>query len=48
MWDIVPYDIKSVGNLTSFKKKIRNWEPKACHCRLRKQYVHDVRYVDTF
>ena len=36
IWDIVPYDIKSVENLNSVKKKIRNWEPKGCHCRLCK------------
>ena len=37
IWDIVPYEIKSVGNLNSFKKKIRNGEPKGCNCRLPKQ-----------
>ena len=48
IWDIVPYEIKSVGNINLFKKKIRIWEPKGCHCRLCKQYLHGVRYVDTF
>ena len=28
IWDSVPYEIKSVGNLSLFKKKIRNWKPK--------------------
>ena len=46
IWDVVPHDIKSVGNLNSFKKKIGNWEPKGCHCRRCKQYVHGVGYVD--
>ena len=48
MQDIVPYEIKSLGNLNLFKKKIRNWEPKGCHCRLCKQYLHGVRYADIF
>ena len=48
IWDIVPYDIKSVGNLNSFQKKIRNWEAKGYQCRLCKQYAHGVGYVDTF
>ena len=48
IWDIVPYEIKSVGNINLFKKKIRNWEPKGCHCRLCKQYLHGVRYTDIF
>ena len=36
IWNIVPYEIKSVRNINLFKKKIRNWEPKECHCRLCK------------
>ena len=48
IWDIAHYEIKLVGNLNLFKKKIRNWEPKGCHCRLCKQYLHGVGYVDTF
>ena len=37
-----------VININLFKKKIRNWEHKGCHCRLCKQYLHGVGYVDTF
>ena len=48
IWDIVPYEIKSVGNLNLFKTEKRNWERKRCHSRLCKQYLHDVGYVDTF
>ena len=48
IWDIVPYDITPVENLSSFKKKVRNWEPKGCHCRLCKEYVHGKGYVNTF
>ena len=44
---IVPYDIKSVGNLNLFQKKIKNWELKGCNCRLCKQYLHGVGYVRT-
>ena len=48
IWDIVPYKIKSVGNIHLFKKKIRHWKPKGCYYRLCKQYLHDLGYVDTF
>ena len=48
IWDIVPYEIKSVGNINLFKKKIRNCELKGCHFRLCKQYLHGAGYVDTF
>ena len=48
IWNIVPFDIKSTRNLNSFKEKIRNWEPKGCHCKLCRQYVHGIGYVDSF
>ena len=48
IWDIVPHEIKSVGNINLFKRKIRNWGLKGCHCRLCKQNLHDIGYVDTF
>ena len=47
IWNFVFYDIKSAENLNSFKKEIRNWETEGCHCRLQKQYVHGVGYVNT-
>ena len=46
--DIIPCDIKSTGNLNSFKEKIRNWEPKGTHCKLCRQYVPGIGYVDSF
>ena len=46
IWDIAPYEVKSFGNINLFKKKIRNCEPKGCHCRLCKQYLQGIGYVD--
>ena len=46
--DIVPNEIKLAKNLVLFKEKIRKWEPKGCHCRLCKVYVHGVGHIDTF
>ena len=48
IWNIVLYDIKSVKNLNSFKKKIRNWKLKGCYCRLCKQHDRGAGYVDIF
>ena len=47
-WDIFPYDIKSVGNLNSFQKKIKNCEPEGCHSRLYKQFIRGIGYVENF
>ena len=48
IWDVFPCDIKSTGNLNSFKEKVKNWEPEGCHCKLCRQYVHGIGYVDSF
>ena len=48
VWDIVPYDIKLTENLELFKRKIRKWEHNGCHCKIHKEYVYSIGYVDTF
>jgi len=48
IWDIVPNEIKSIENFEIFKEKIRKWEPLGCHCKLCRNFVHGVGYVDSF
>ena len=33
-WDFIPREIKASKSLVIFKKKIKNWTPKSCPCRL--------------
>ena len=46
VWNMVPTDIKALSSLELFKEKIRKWEPKECHCKLCKNYVHNIGYVN--
>ena len=44
VWDIFPYDIKSIENLELLKIKIRKCQPKGYYCRLCKEYVYSIEY----
>ena len=46
VWNIVPSDIKNASNLNIFKNKIRNWEPKECHCNLCQPYVSNLGFAN--
>ena len=45
IWLIIPDDIKSVGNIEEFKRKIKLWKPTKCPCRLCKIYIQGVGYI---
>ena len=45
IWSQVPDDIKHSDSLEIFKKKIRQWKPFSCPCRLCKTYVANLGYV---
>ena len=44
IWSIVPNDMKKFS-LSKFTKKIRNWKPVKCPCRICKTYVHNLGFV---
>ena len=46
VWNIAPTNIKNESNLHIFKNKIRNWEPKECHCNLCQTYVSNLEFVN--
>ena len=45
-WDLVPKDLQSITSLETFKKKIKNWKPEGCNCRLCKVYVQGVGFLN--
>ena len=45
IWDILPTDYKSIGNLDIFKIKIKKWKPENCFCRLCKFYIDRVGFL---
>ena len=46
MWNTVPLEIRQVNSLNSFKKLIRKWKPIDCPCRLCKNYIADVGFLN--
>ena len=45
IWDILPEDYETIGNLDAFKIKIKKWKPENCPCRLCKIYIDRVGFL---
>ena len=45
IWDLVPNELKDIGNLAAFKKAIKKWSPEKCPCRLCKVYISNVDFT---
>lgn len=48
IWQLVPEKTKKLSSLTNFKTEIKKWVPKNCPCRLCKDFVHGLGYVNLF
>ena len=46
IWHIIPTLIKDAATLNEFKRKIKQWKPDLCPCRLGKTYIAGVGFVD--
>ena len=44
IWNIIPESIKDEPTLIGFTKKIKQWKPTTCPCRLCKRYVSVVGF----
>ena len=47
IWAILPTWFKEAVSLNSFKKLIKKWVLQACPCRLCKNYIPGVRFVES-
>ena len=45
IWAIVPDGIKECDTLQLFKKKIKDWKPIGCPCRICKIYLDKVGFI---
>ena len=45
IWSLVPENIKFVATLAEFKRKIKEWKPEGCICRLCKTYIKDLGFI---
>ena len=46
LWELVPENIKMASSLSVFKKYIKNWVPLDCPCRLCKDYIPGVGFLN--
>ena len=46
IWAIIPLEIKSEKTLKGFSRKIKQWQPLECPCKLCKIYIDGVGYID--
>ena len=46
IWEIVPEEYKTLNNLNSFTKSIKNWVLLNCPCRLCKTYIHGAGFIE--
>ena len=47
IWEIVPKTIKQSKTIYEFNKQIKLWKPAKCPCRLCKNYIAGVGFVET-
>ena len=47
IWEMIPNSMKNSASLSIFKNKIKTWIPEKCPCRLCKDYIQGVGFVDT-
>ena len=45
-WDILPNEIKSSKSLCEFKNKVKKWKPQGCTCRLCKNYIFNIGFLN--
>ena len=48
IWNMVPEEYKSLSSLDKFKNEIKTWKPSECPCRLCKNYIPGVGYMNVF
>ena len=49
VWDdMLPAKYKSIKKLKKFKEEIKSWTPTNCPCKLCKEYIGGVGYINTF
>ena len=46
IWELVPESLKELKSLKVFRRLIKKWKPIGCPCRLCKNYVYGVGFVD--
>ena len=46
IWKLVPDELKDIKTIDKFKAEIKKWQPTECPCRLCKDYVAGIGFVN--
>ena len=46
IWKLVPDNLKEIDSLQAFKEALKNFTFNKCPCRLCKDYIHGVGYIN--
>ena len=46
VWQMFPMEMRNLKSLQDFKNKIIRWEPDGCDCKLYKDFVSNLGYVN--
>ena len=46
IWESIPIHIKLSESLKEFKLNVKKWAPSECPCRLCKDYIEGLGYLD--
>ena len=46
IWNIIPLEIRNSTSIEKFKLKIKKWKPINCPCRLCKDYIPNLGFVE--
>ena len=45
IWPLLPEELKNASSLQVFLKKLKEWKPTSCPCRLCKIYIQHVGFI---
>ena len=48
IWNLISEELKNITFLNIFKKEIRIWKPKNCPCRICRNYLHNLQFIELF
>ena len=46
IWNSLPLTCRNVGSFSEFEFLIKNWKPINCPCRLCKNYIPNIGFVN--
>ena len=46
IWELLPNEIKNSKSLCEFKNKVIKWKPQGCTCRLCRNYIFNLGFLN--